>query len=186
MGAGIGGTSAFASTVGIRDYLRAANSPYTLDDYYTTPTVTSDAGKRNLVVIYLESGEQTLADDQLFEKDAFQGLEEATSEAEGWQSIPDYQQYEGGGWTMAGIVSTQCGVPLKGGSGSSSIADSAEKDENAAYLGGLTCMGDVLKEHGYKNVFLGGANGDFAAATRRSTASAWSSSPPRSPPASAT
>lgn len=163
---GIGGTSAFASTVGIRDYLRAASSPYTLDDYYAAPTVTSDAGKRNLVVIYLESGEQTLADDQLFEKDAFQGLEEATSEAEGWQSIPDYRQYDGGGWTMAGIVSTQCGVPLKGGSGSSSIADSAEKDENAAYLGGLTCMGDVLKEHGYRNVFLGGANGDFAAKSK--------------------
>ncbi|MEG9246878.1 sulfatase-like hydrolase/transferase [Arthrobacter sp. Soc17.1.1.1] len=166
----VGGTTAFASAVGMGDYLRAANSEYDLADYYVEPTVTGDADKRNLVLIYLESGEATLADAQLFEKDAFVPLKAATEASDGWQGVDDLQQYEGGGWTMAGLVSTQCGVPLKGsgaGAGSSSSDGPAEPAESAtdsgSYLAGTTCLGDVLDEHGYTNVFLGGANASFAA-----------------------
>jgi phosphoglycerol transferase len=153
----VGGATAFATTVGMADYIRAANSKYDLGDYYVEPTVTSDAQKRNLVLIYLESGEATLADDQLFEKDAFAPLEEVT---DGWRSVDDFQQYRGGGWTMSGLVSTQCGIPLKG-TGSASGNDLGGGLDS--YLGGSTCLGDVLHEHGYKNVFLGGANSSFAA-----------------------
>lgn len=160
----VGGTTAFATTVGIRDYLRAASSEYDLGDYYVEPTVTGDEHKRNLVLIYLESGEATLADDQLFEKNAFAPLQEVTPASDGWQSVDDFQQYEGGGWTMAGLVSTQCGVPLKGmGSVVGSGALNQLGGDVGTYLGGLTCLGDVLAEHGYNNVFLGGANASFAA-----------------------
>ncbi|MCQ2002180.1 LTA synthase family protein [Arthrobacter zhaoxinii] len=160
----IGGTTAFASTVGMADYIKAANSKYNIGDYYVEPAVTGDEQKRNLVLIYLESGEATLADDQLFEKDAFLPLKEATAASEGWQSVENFQQYEGGGWTMAGLVSTQCGVPLKGvGSAEDSSDAAALDDDGETYLGGATCLGDVLDEHGYTNVFLGGANAAFAA-----------------------
>ncbi len=163
-----GGTTAFASAVGMRDYIRAANSEYDLGDYYVEPTVTSAADKRNLVLIYLESGEATLADGTLFEKDAFAPLKEATEASEGWQGVDGLRQYKGGGWTMAGLISTQCGVPLKGtgaGAGSSSTDEPADEaaDDMDTYLGGSTCLGDVLAEHGYTNVFLGGANASFAA-----------------------
>ncbi len=156
----VGGSTAFATTVGLGDYLRAANSKYDIGDYYMEPTVTSDDDKRNLVVIYLESGEATLANDQLFEKDAFAPLKEATKASDGWQSVDNFQQYNGGGWTMSGLVATQCGVPLKG------VGSAAGNDLGGGldtYLGGLTCMGDVLEEYGYTNVFLGGANAAFAA-----------------------
>lgn len=160
----VGGTTAFATTVGMRDYIKAANSKYDLGDYYVEPTVTSDKHKRNLVLIYLESGEATLADDQLFEKDAFAPLKEVTKASNGWQSVDDFQQYKGGGWTMAGLTSTQCGVPLKGmGSAAGSGALNQLGGDVDTYLGGLTCLGDVLDEHGYNNVFLGGANASFAA-----------------------
>lgn len=160
----VGGTTAFASSVGVKDYIAAANSEYDLGDYYVKPTVTGDADKRNLVLIYLESGEATLADDQLFEKDAFASLKEATRASDGWQSVDDLQQYRGGGWTMAGITSTQCGVPLKGlGTAGDSSSSSTDGDDVDTYLGGITCLGDVLGEHGYTNVFLGGANSSFAA-----------------------
>ncbi|MEG9250213.1 sulfatase-like hydrolase/transferase [Arthrobacter sp. Soc17.1.1.1] len=160
----IGGTTAFSTTVGIADYIKAANSKYDVGDYYVEPTVTSDTDKRNLVLIYLESGEATLADDQLFEKDAFIPLKEATKAADGWQSVEDLQQYKGGGWTMAGLTSTQCGVPLKGtGSASSSGTDDEVDGDVDTYLGGTTCLGDVLAQYGYNNVFLGGANAAFAA-----------------------
>ena len=156
----VGGTTAFATTVGLGDYIRAANSKYDIGDYYVKPVITNDDDKRNLVVIYLESGEATLANDRLFEKDAFAPLKEVSEASDGWQSVDDFQQYKGGGWTMSGLVATQCGVPLKG------VGSAAGNDLGGGldtYLGGLTCMGDVLDEHGYTNVFLGGANAAFAA-----------------------
>ncbi|MBG6190255.1 phosphoglycerol transferase [Arthrobacter sp. CAN_A212] len=160
----IGGSAAFAATVGVRDYIEAVNSDYEVDDFYIEPTVTSDTDKRNLVLIYLESGEGTLADDELFEKDAFAPLKEVTPAAEGWQTVDDLQQYEGGGWTMSGITSTQCGIPLKGiGSSSGGGAYNALGGKVESYLDGATCLGDVLGQHGYTNVFLGGANASFAA-----------------------
>ena len=160
----VGGTTAFATTVGVGDYLRATNSEYDLGDYYVEPTVTGAERKRNLVLIYLESGEATLADDQLFEKDAFVPLKEVTKASDGWQSVDGLQQYQGGGWTMAGLTSTQCGVPLKGvGSAAGSGASDELSGDVDTYLGGATCLGDVLDEHGYHNVFLGGANASFAA-----------------------
>lgn len=160
----VGGTTAFATTVGVRDYIKAGNSAYDLGDYFVEPIVTSDEHKRNLVLIYLESGEATLADGQLFEKDAFTPLQEVTKASDGWQSVEDLQQYQGGGWTMAGLISTQCGVPLKGVSSAAGSAAPHELGRDVdTYLGGSTCLGDVLDEHGYDNVFLGGANASFAA-----------------------
>lgn len=160
----VGGTTAFTSTVGVADYIKSGNSKYNVGDYYVAPTVTSDKAKRNLVVIYLESGEGTLADDQLFEKDAFKPLEDVTQASDGWQSVKDFQQYDGGGWTMSGITSTQCGIPLKGtGSVVGSGALNKLGSDVGSYLGGVTCLGDVLNDHGYQSTFLGGANGKFAA-----------------------
>ncbi|RLY91668.1 sulfatase [Kocuria tytonicola] len=156
----ISGSATFASAVGLKQYVKAAKSSSDIGDYYADPAVTDSSGTRNLVVVYLESGEQTLADDQLFEKNAFAPLEDVTTQAEGWRSVPDFQQYEGGGWTMAGLVSTQCGIPLKGsgpGGGGNDIGGGMGE-----YLGGVTCLGDVLQRHGYTNVFLGGANSSFA------------------------
>lgn len=160
----IGGSTAFSSAVGIVDYIQAQNSDYDVRDYYVQPTVTSDLDKRNLVLIYLESGEATFEDDQLFEKDAFAPLKEVTKASQGWQSIDPLYNYRGGGWTMAGLVGTQCGIPLKGGgpapkSGSLNGLNSTI----GAYLEGSTCAGDILDAHGFTSVFLGGANADFAA-----------------------
>ena len=160
----VGGTTAFATTVGVGDYLKSANSAYQVDDYYTEPAVTADGTKHNLVLIYLESGENTLANDQLFEKDAFAPLKEATPAEEGWRSVENFQQYNGGGWTMSGLVSTQCGIPLKGsGLTAGSSATNELGEDTDTYLAGTTCLGDVLKDQGYTNVFLGGANSSFAA-----------------------
>ncbi|MEX5269337.1 LTA synthase family protein [Kocuria sabuli] len=160
----VGGSTAFATSVSVGDYIRAANSEYDLGDHYVEPTVTSDEHKRNLVLIYIESGEPHLADDRLFGKEAFAPLEEVSKASDGWQSVDGLQQYQGGGWTMAGLTATQCGVPLKGvGSAAGSGVVNELGGELGTYLGGLACLGDVLDEHGYDNVFLGGANASFAA-----------------------
>ena len=65
---------------------------------------------------------------------------------------------------MAGLASTQCGIPLKGGGPAATSGSPNELGNDVdTYLGGTTCLGDVLATHGYKSVFMGGANAAFAA-----------------------
>ena len=154
-------TTAFASTVKLADFVRSGENTADVGDYYTHPEITDATERRNLVIIYLESGEDTLSDESLFETNMFAPLTEAT---EGWTSIEGLRQYAGGGWTMAGVVSTQCGIPLMGklvAGGSQIFQEIVDGPDH--YLPGVDCLGDVLHDHGYRNVFLGGADTTFAA-----------------------
>ena len=155
------GVSAFATTIKLPDYVRSASNTADIGDYYSPPVVTDSSHAHNLVVIYLESGEETLEDPSVTEKNPYAALNEATSD---FGSVDELTQYVGGGWTMAGLVSTQCGLPLKGivaASGGDIIDDLS--GGLSSYLPGATCAGEVLADHGYHNVFMGGANGAFAA-----------------------
>lgn len=122
----------------------------------------SAGGDTNLVLIYLESVEDVFTDDTLFEKNMLAPVEQATS---GWDSLK-LQQYEGGGWTMAGIVGTQCGIPLRTATAGAETGDlnnlGSGGQSLAQYLPGANCLGDVLKDAGYRNVYLGGADASFA------------------------
>lgn len=159
----LGGGSAFASTVAVGEYIRAARSGLDVGQHYVRPKITAE-NPHNLVVIYLESGEQSFADDELFEMNGYESLDKATPASKGWASIDNLHQYEGGGWTMAGLVATQCGIPLKSSQPVSSNGEREEpSDQVKSYMAGATCWGDVLKEHGYSTEFMGGANTSFAA-----------------------
>ncbi|EYT54074.1 sulfatase [Leucobacter sp. UCD-THU] len=179
----VGGAVAFGSTVGlgayVQSYAREASGEATLADYYVVPRhglsasaaggpgMRADGGgstdPRNLIVIYLESVENSMADDETFDKNMLEPVQQAAS---GWDSIPSLDQYEGGGWTMAGIVSTQCGIPLRSGGALGENVDlnelGSEGNEVTSYLPNATCLGDVLAREGYRNVFMGGADADFA------------------------
>ncbi|MBO0596830.1 LTA synthase family protein [Nesterenkonia sp. E16_7] len=157
------GTASFAAAVGLADYVDAGNSEYDLADHYVSPRIVGDDEKRNLVLIYLESGEAALEDEELFEKDAFAPLKEVTQAAQGWQSVENLQQYAGGGWTMSGLTATQCGIPLAGVTAAASSGTLGQlREGEGTYLDGTTCLGDLLEDHGYTNVFLGGASSSFA------------------------
>jgi len=115
---------------------------------------------RNLVLIYLESIEEPMGDEELFELNMLEPVERATA---GWATIEGLEQYAGGGWTMAGLVATQCGIPLRS---SDAVVDIGEMNAiqgvGDAYMPGAVCLGDVLAEEGYRNVYLGGADARFA------------------------
>lgn len=163
------GLGFFAQTVGISAYLRSSMSTLSMADYYVVPSagpdtaelvLNSDGERQNLVVIYLESIEDAFSEADTFGVNLLEPLEEATA---GWDSIPDLYAYEGGGWTMAGLVGTQCGIPLRGaGIGVNDINSNEIGAESSSYLPGATCLGDVLESEGYTNVFLGGADATFA------------------------
>ncbi|GAA6140433.1 sulfatase-like hydrolase/transferase [Hydrogenophaga sp. 5NK40-0174] len=108
--------------------------------------------QRNLVYIYLESVERTYLDDRLFP-----GLAPNLSRLEKLgASHTDVRQVHGTGWTIAGMVASQCGLPLVL-PGDSSVATTLDQ-----FLPEARCMGDVLKDAGYELHYMGGADAGFA------------------------
>ena len=119
---------------------------------------------KNLVLIYMESIEASYSDATLFGRDLLHPLNALPG-----VSFGNFQQVPGTSWTVAGMVGTQCGVPLK------NIFSAKIREENetnhemnnfgnlfAHFLPGAVCLGDILQQHGYRNVFIGGASLSFA------------------------
>ena len=105
------GALTLAVTTGIPRYANAAIANKTVVPYYVPPTVSaSPAHPKNLITIYLESAESSLGNKALFGRNLLADLDTATSD---WHDYDGLRQYSGGGWTMSGMVSTQCGIPLK-------------------------------------------------------------------------
>lgn len=113
-----------------------------------------DAGpRRNLVLIYVESLEEGYGDARHFGRDLLAPLKQL-----GGSRLAALRQVPGTTWTIAGMVASQCGVPLK----VYSELDVKRADTGRSFLPGATCLGDVLRSHGWRNVFLGGAPLSFA------------------------
>lgn len=118
--------------------------------------------KRNLVLIYVESLETAYRDENLFNKNLLSDLDLI----EGIE-FKKYEQIFGTGWTMGAIVATQCGVPLRPSQDVIKFIKGDGLDGNTlgessdTFLRGFICLGDILKNNGYTNVFLGGASGNF-------------------------
>jgi phosphoglycerol transferase len=125
-------------------------------DMYVPPqnVKISAQAPRNLVLIYMESMETGYRDPERFGINLLAGLDEL-----GGIKFEQYRPAFGTGWTIATIVSTQCGLPLK----AVSLLDGNDQGEALkAFLPNATCLGDILSDHGYHNVFMGGASLNFA------------------------
>lgn len=147
------------TVVGLPRYAAAQFDGRTFADFYVTPEGTAPEQPKNLITIYLESMENTFGDADLFGRNLLSELDEATA---GWAQYDTLQQYPEGGWTMAGIVSTQCAIPLKSRLLVDGIDPNIFGEQMETYLPGATCLGDVLSEAGYSNTYVGGANTSFA------------------------
>lgn len=144
---------------GVPPFVGAMAANGTFAQYYRTPEVSSSASiPKNLITIYVESLESSYSQAALFGRNLLGELDSATA---GWAHYDQLQQYPTGGWTMAGMVGTQCGVPLKHQL-VPSMDGSRQTPTSGAFLPGATCLGDVLKARGYHSVYLGGADLTFA------------------------
>lgn len=120
--------------------------------YYKEPSKTIPNPKMNLVYIYGESLERTYFDDQ-----AFPNLtpELGSLKNEGID-FSHTMQLPGTDYTIAGMVASQCGIPLFApfeGNASASLS---------SFFPQNICLGDILKNSGYENYFIQGANLRFA------------------------
>ncbi|MGC3874709.1 sulfatase-like hydrolase/transferase [Halomonas sp. GXIMD04776] len=108
---------------------------------------------KNLVVLYLESVESTYFDERLF-PDLLPQLQELRSESAYLSGI---EQTPGAGWTIAGLVNTQCGLPLV-----TPGAGANEMGKVAHFLPKAKCFAEYLGENGFDTVYMGGSSAKFA------------------------
>ena len=105
--------------------------------------------RKNLVYIYLESFERALLDE-----DHFPGLAPNLRELEKQGlAFTNIEDLYGTRWTMAGMVSSQCGLPLM------PLAIINQRD---SFMAKAKCLGDIFNENGYQTSYLGGASMKFA------------------------
>ncbi|CAK9883880.1 MAG: Phosphoglycerol transferase I [Candidatus Erwinia impunctatus] len=120
--------------------------------HYKVPSRQIRGEKPNLVYIYAESLERTYLDN-----DAFPDLAPELNSLRA-QSV-DFsrtEQLPGTEYTIAGMVASQCGIPLFApfdGNASSALS---------TFYPQTICLGDILKASGYQNYFYQGANLNFA------------------------
>ena len=108
--------------------------------------------KKNLIILYVESLESAFFDQQLFP-----GLLPRLNElAEQGVRFDRIEQSEASGWTIAGMISTQCGVPL------TSYRLDNQSHEFDKFSSGYVCLSNHLASQNYVNVYMGGASGAFA------------------------
>lgn len=110
--------------------------------------------QKNLVLIYLESVEDTFFDETLF-PGLMPNLTALREEEGVWFS--EMRQYPGTGWTIAAMVASQCGVPLLSEMWGNDIFENVDDP-----FGHVTCLGEYLGEAGYATAFVGGASLKFA------------------------
>ncbi|WED44168.1 sulfatase-like hydrolase/transferase [Legionella cardiaca] len=111
---------------------------------------------KSLVMIYVESLESTYKNRELFKKNLLQSL---THLKHPHISFSEFIQTHGAEWTIAGLVSSQCGVPLK----MLTVFNGNQFGENIKqFLPEALCLGDILAKFGYLNVFYQGAALNFA------------------------
>ena len=121
-------------------------------DYLIPDDATANLNNKNLVYIYLESVERTYLDENIFP-----GLMPNLKRIETVSlSFTDIWQIVGSNWTIGGMVSSQCGIPLFIPSGPNSMVGINR------FLPEATCMGDILSANGYELSYLGGSRLAFA------------------------
>jgi phosphoglycerol transferase len=120
--------------------------------HYKVPGKQIQGNKPNLVYIYAESLERTY-----FDEKAFPGLAPELSQIKNNAfDFSNTEQLPGTEYTIAGMVASQCGIPLFApfdGNASSSLSTFYPQN---------VCLGDILKSSGYQNYFYQGASLSFA------------------------
>lgn len=159
------GASSLSTTVSFPLYVRGLFTDETLANYYQSPEIlSSPEEKKNLVLIYLESMDDAFSREDIMGENLLRDLDAAT---DGWASIAELKDNPYYGYTMGGIVDSQCGTPPKPSEGMV-ITEAAPEAGNTIsegedqFMPSATCLGDVLKADGYNNYYMGGAAAWFA------------------------
>tara|TARA_B100001175_G_scaffold244493_2_gene211044 strand:+ start:51 stop:1598 length:1548 start_codon:yes stop_codon:yes gene_type:complete len=119
-----------------------------LDENYIFPDVKIKSEKKNLVVLYVESLENTFSNKERFGEN----LLEKIWTIDKTQSIEYFYQIPGSGFTLSSLIASQCGIPLL--NLGKTMSDPLKIIGINKYLPNLKCLTDILHDHNYENIFI--------------------------------
>ena len=126
-----------------------------LDRQYVAPMILEARDDPpNLLLLYLESVERTYADRERF-GDAYADLDAIGENGLVYEGV---YQIDNTGWTMAGMIASQCGTPLM----PAGLLHDRQFSPLETVVPGVDCLGDLLSEQGYRLTYMGGASTAFA------------------------
>jgi phosphoglycerol transferase len=123
------------------------------DTVYKKVDVNRSNRTYNLVYIYLESLERTFLDEQIFPK-LTPNLKRLEEEGISFKNI---HQVKSTGWTIGGMVASQCGLPLVAPLGGGNSMSGVDK-----FYANAMCLGDILHEQGYFLTMMQGSSIEFS------------------------
>ena len=153
---------------GISEYVRMNEETTTLyEDYYVDPDnvlITADGKTKNLIYLYIESMETTYAstdvggihDENYIPLLTQLAMENVSFSDKSEGMMGGFVSVNGTGWTIAALLATLGGIPF-----AFPIEDVNKMDERESFASGITMLGDILEEKGYRQTFLCGSDVDF-------------------------
>jgi len=132
---------------------------YSFSDYYQEPSLTPISDEHpNLVYIFAESFEDTYFDEKIFPSlvTALRPIREQSI------SFTQIKQALGTSWTIAGMTSVQCGIPLVTPSTNAYSPQGNSMSKMSTFYSGAVCMSDMLHKEGYKLIYRSGSPLEFA------------------------
>ncbi len=163
----LGGSFVYANKrLGIIKYIKNMNSDSSFArEIFVNPKSVKmkfPEKKRNLIYIYLESFEMTYADEEsggAFYKNVIPELTGLAEEGETFSGDPKVLNggisTDGTTWTIGAIFGQSSGVPML------LNMSTAAFDTQDSFCEGITTIGDILEDNGYKNVFMIGSDAAF-------------------------
>ena len=156
----------FSKETNLSGYIDSQNSDSDfIETHYADPVSTDivfPQKKRNLIYIYLESMEMTYADKAdggAFDENVIPELTDLAQTNECFAGKSGVLNggivYPNTGYTMAGIFAQSSGAPLQ-----TSITRNNMDTQNSFFFG-MTTLGDLLDQEGYRQVFLLGSDATF-------------------------
>ena len=134
-----------------------------IDQYYTDPNKINFKidNKKNFVLIYVESLEENFSNKEIFGENLIELISPKNLNGKSFKSFYETRYTN---WTIAAIVATQCGIPLK----PISILSTNKFGRHYKnvfglkhFLPNIKCLGDILKENDYKSIFINAVSLDF-------------------------
>ena len=128
-------------------------------DYYQAPAIELRGEEHpNLVYIFAESFELTYFDEKIFPS--------LVKELRGIQPksiyFTDIRQALGTSWTIAGMTSALCALPLVTPTTNEHSPQGNSMSKMSTFYSGAVCMSDLLHQEGYKLVYRSGSELAFA------------------------
>ena len=129
------------------------NNSKEINNYYDDSEIKFIKNSKNVIFLYLEQFEKTYTDNSIFP-----GLTpNLNSLEEKGTSFTNIISPKGTNWTIAGMVASQCGIPLL-----TNIEVANNMGGMDKFLVSARCIGDILAEKSYDLSYINGSDLEFA------------------------